>query len=320
MPDLLGPSAFACDLPAVVRPPHSPSNLGSDTWFGNCSNPATEDGTEVSAEILNAFLAQTRAAIRAGGVTENNADDNMLMRAIRSQRSNFLTAGGTGNAITLAPAPFFASLADLVGVPLTFVSTAANTGAVTLSVNGMLAQPVTWPDGTALEAGDIASAGNTVSVRYDGGAFRLTLSPSPSRIRTLALHPSVLAVLDSRYTVAGPLVASMVFDVAGSTWGGTQVAQGTPGGGTWNPTTATFTFTTARPNTSYFIEGSCFASRYIENGTTNEHVPVVEPIETGDIVTKTTTSFTMLQPVMTSTSIGNPRRLRRYFFLRVYGY
>jgi hypothetical protein len=320
MPDLLGPSAFACDLPAAVRPPHSPSNVGFDTWFANCSNPATEDGTEVSAEILNAILAQSRAAIRAGGVTENNADDNMLMRAIRSQRANYLSAGGTGNAITIAPSPFFAGLADLVGVPLTFVSAAANTGPVTLSVNTMLAQPVTWPDGTPLEAGDIAGPGITATVRYDGAVFRLTLSPSPVRIRNLALHPLVLAVLDARYTVAGPLVASMVFDVAASTWGGTQVALGTPFGGTWNSATATFTFATARPNTSYFIEGNCVASRYIENGLNNEHVPIVEPIETGDIVTKTVNSFTMLQPVATSTSVGNPRRLRRYFYLRVYGY
>lgn len=135
--------------------------------------------------------------------------------------------------------------------------------------------------------------------------------------RSLAVD---LAMLDARYTINGPLVAAMVFNTGASVWGGVQVVSGTPYGGTWNQATNTFTFTTPRPNTSYFIEGNVQASRFVENGTTNEHVPVVEPLETGDIATKTVNSFTMSAPTAVGTDSSNKRRLRIFYFLRVYGY
>ena len=135
--------------------------------------------------------------------------------------------------------------------------------------------------------------------------------------RSLAVD---LAMLDARYTINGPLVAAMVFNTGASVWGGVQVVSGTPYGGTWNQATNTFTFTTPRPNTSYFIEGNVQASRFVENGTTNEHVPVVEPLESGDIATKTVNSFTMTAPVATGTDSSNKRRLRLFYFLRVFGY
>lgn len=128
------------------------------------------------------------------------------------------------------------------------------------------------------------------------------------------------ALLDSRYTVAGPLIASMVFDTTASVWGGQQVVVGTPSGGTWDPVTSTFTFTSPRPNTSYFIEGFGFASRHVFNGGTGEYVTVVEPIETADILAKNLGSFAMRPLVATGTDAANSRFMRKLFYLRVYGY
>jgi len=100
--------------------------------------------------------------------------------ADRSQRLNYFTPGGTANALTITPDPAFAALADLVGVPLRFVTSAANTGAVTLAVSGLTATAVTWPDATALASGDLP-AGALAEVIYDGTAFRLTRTISPAQ-------------------------------------------------------------------------------------------------------------------------------------------
>jgi hypothetical protein len=210
MVDLLGPNAFGASNPAATRPAATPANSGADTFFANCTTPAAEDGTEIDATWANAVLAQVRGAIRGGQVVENNSDDLMLARALRSHKMNFVSAsavGGTANAVTLAFSPAFDSLADLVSVPLRFLVEATNTAGITIAVDGLAAQAVTWPDGTALAAGDLA-IGALVEIAHDGTAFRFQTCLSPSQVRAavrLQKSPFNLsqAVFEARQALSG---------------------------------------------------------------------------------------------------------------------
>jgi hypothetical protein len=87
------------------------------------------------------------------------------------------TAGGTANAPTISLNPPIT--AYTAGQEFEFISNAAaNTGAVTIDVNGLGAVAVNKGDGTVpLAAGDIP-ASHVITVRYDGTRFRLT-SPVP---------------------------------------------------------------------------------------------------------------------------------------------
>lgn len=81
--DLQGPSS---NTPNVVTTQPSDTRVfgASDTFFKDCSSPSANDGTPVSAGWLNGVLQQLRRAIRGMGVTEDNADDDMLLKAIQS--------------------------------------------------------------------------------------------------------------------------------------------------------------------------------------------------------------------------------------------
>lgn len=172
MANLLGPSAFGAARATPTRPAVTPNNSGSDTWWLDCSSPTARDGTEVRAGWLNSITALMRNVIRGGGVTEDNTDE-MLSRAIRSQRYNYATAAavsGGVNAITLAFDPVFPSLGDLDGVPIRFVVEGAPNGAVTIAVDGLSALPLVDTAGTALGAGSLAS-GQLIEVMKVGANF-----------------------------------------------------------------------------------------------------------------------------------------------------
>jgi hypothetical protein len=89
MTDLLGPgSLFNGSLGTLARPtrPEEPAgDYGTDdTWFGDCTDPSRRDGTWIAARFLNKLVAQIRVVIRAAAIPEDNADDQMLYKAIRA--------------------------------------------------------------------------------------------------------------------------------------------------------------------------------------------------------------------------------------------
>lgn len=79
------------------------------------------------------------------------------------------TAGGTADALTIAPSPAITAYA--AGQAFEFVAASDNTGAATLAVNGQAAKDITKNGTTALDAGDIA-ADQVVRVVYDGTRFQ----------------------------------------------------------------------------------------------------------------------------------------------------
>lgn len=96
---------------------------------------------------------------------------------VQTQAGNYAHDSGTANAavVTLSPAP--TSLAALEGVPIRVRKGAANTGAMTLNVNGFGATAVKLPGGAALASGT-AGAGSEFEVLYDGTQFQLISLPA----------------------------------------------------------------------------------------------------------------------------------------------
>ena len=83
------------------------------------------------------------------------------------------TVGGSGNAITVTLVPAVAAYA--AGQKFSFIAGAANTGGVTVNINGIGAKAITKVGTTALVANDILAA-SLVEMEYDGTRFQL-LSP-----------------------------------------------------------------------------------------------------------------------------------------------
>ena len=87
-------------------------------------------------------------------------------------------AGGTADALTITPSPGITAYS--VGQMFSFKAASTNTGAVTVNVNGVGAGAVTWPDGTALGAGDIVANGMyEIEVQAATPVFHLQTTAKP---------------------------------------------------------------------------------------------------------------------------------------------
>ena len=163
---------------------------GTGGYFTEGNAGAGTPATLVRASWLNMVQEEMVAAISAGGLSPNKSNRAQLATAMQKQGGNYAADTGTANAmsVTLSPAP--ASYGALFGAPIRlFKSAAANTGAVTLNVNGLGAQSVVWRDGTALVAGDLpASCG--IEIMCAGSYFVLAgpvLRPAPMAYFTSSL-------------------------------------------------------------------------------------------------------------------------------------
>lgn len=158
---------------------------GGKRGFRKKNKAAGLSGTEVTEVFMNNVQEELLATIEQSGLAASDADQKQHFKAIRSQKANWMGVfGGTANALTAAPTVAFTALADLVGVPISGTTgAAANTGAMTLAVNGLAATAITWQDGTALANGDLP-AGSEITLRYDGTAFRLEYHLSPTKVKS----------------------------------------------------------------------------------------------------------------------------------------
>lgn len=134
--------------------------------------------------------------IVAGGIILPNARD--LVR----QSFTYGVAGGTGNAITLSVSQL---LAYAEGAMVEFRATAANTGAVTINVNGLGTRSIYKNNGLGivpLVGGDLVSGG-IYRISYDGTQFQLTNAAQQPLVST------GLVLID---TVTLTSVTQIVFD------------------------------------------------------------------------------------------------------------
>jgi hypothetical protein len=90
----------------------------------------------------------------------------------------YVTAGGTANSITVAPAPAFT--AYTLGMTFWMQVASRNTSSVTVNVNALGDKALLDAFGTALTAGDMRT-GETVLLVYDGTAFRMFTQRRRSR-------------------------------------------------------------------------------------------------------------------------------------------
>lgn len=79
--------------------------------------------------------------------------------AVWSGNVNFVAAGGTGNAITVAAPDTWTTYVGKDGYKLSLKISADNTSAVTINVDGLGAKAVVRTDGTALQAADLKQNG-----------------------------------------------------------------------------------------------------------------------------------------------------------------
>ncbi|WP_243368855.1 hypothetical protein [Microvirga solisilvae] len=82
MTDLLGPAGSTPNV-TTERPTDYRIFGADDTWIKDCTDPVAKDGTPLIAPFFNGVLAQIRRAIRGMGVAQDNADDDMLLKAIQ---------------------------------------------------------------------------------------------------------------------------------------------------------------------------------------------------------------------------------------------
>lgn len=114
------------------------------------------------------------------------ARDAVSAEVLQKGNLQFATTGAstaTAYAVTLAPAV----TGYTTGMMLSFIATVANTGPLTVNVNGLGARTIKKYATANLSSGDI-TVGQLVTVIYDGANFQLLSkenAQSPSRLATL---------------------------------------------------------------------------------------------------------------------------------------
>ncbi|MGO7263763.1 hypothetical protein [Rhizobium leguminosarum] len=138
--------------------------------------PGAVVGSKVPAAAVEDPQRELVALIGAAGIAPSNADRAQAAKAIQSGKINYAAAGGTANvltaALTLAPTAY------TVGMRVVLLIALANTGAVTLNLNGLGAKAVTKIDGSALMANHLTPG--LVDLEYDGTRFLVMSAPRPA--------------------------------------------------------------------------------------------------------------------------------------------
>jgi len=140
-------------------------NSTLDEIAAGLSNCITKDGQTTITQ--NIPFNNKRITGLQAGVSITDACN--IQNLVSNTGKYVVTVGGTVDAITLAPFPALGAYVN--GMELIFVSTGANTGAVTVNVSSLGAKSVTKNGATALSAGDIPS-GAIVRLIYDGTRFQ----------------------------------------------------------------------------------------------------------------------------------------------------
>lgn len=135
-----------------------------------------------------------------GRVYERVAGSYVEKIALDSQSGkwNYAVAGGSANAITASVTP--APSALVAGLALRLRTSAANTGATTLNLNGLGAKPVVYNETGAALLGKDWSNGSVIDLVYDGARWRTELSLGffDNRYAQLTVPPS------NTFYVVGP--------------------------------------------------------------------------------------------------------------------
>lgn len=166
-----------------------------------CTIVRAQEGTAASAWLAG-DLADNRW-------TAGSAATMVQVAQLQQQAGNYGVDTGSANAyaVTLNPVP--SSLSFLTGVPIRVKIATANTGASTLTVNGLASTVIKNPNGTGLLSGQLVAGGIAIFM-FDGTQFELQATTYPGRL----LGPPQQFITSGTY-VPTPGMAAVIFEVQG---------------------------------------------------------------------------------------------------------
>lgn len=210
--------------PAVSGQSATPADFNTllDDIESALSSVICKDGqTTVTANLPMATRRHTgvgNAAARTDYAAAGQVSDNAITYAAD-------TGSATAYAIALTPAV----AAYVVGAVYTFKATNANSGTTpTLAVNGLTAGTITWPNGTALAAGNIA-AGSIVQVAcaaVSSGTPTWHLITNTPPVVTIAIARRQVFSASNTYTPHADMVTCLIEVVGGGGGGGGVAGNG----------------------------------------------------------------------------------------------
>ena len=204
-------------------------------------NGTVEDATQVMT-LFSWIQAQVNGnacgSTTGTGILKGDGSGNTLQATagvdyvsglqLQNSTLTFLTSVAGTNVITGNLTPAIASY--VAGQMFSFLSAGANTGAVTLNINGVGAIAVTKLGSTALAAGDIP-ANTIIIVQYDGSEFQLVAPAALSSLGSMAFQ-NANSVNITGGTIAGTFTGPLTGNVTGN-------VSGSSGSCTGNAATAT---------------------------------------------------------------------------------
>jgi len=226
--------------------------------------------------MAGSIVINNTFATQAGPIPLSQLDSNFsqLTTAVNNAVtfSNYAADSGTANSYAIA----FSSpttVSYTAGLTLQFLAGNTNTGASTLNVNGLGAQTIVGPTGSALTAGAIV-AGTVISVVYNGTAFQLVGLTTNS------------SSLTSPVTISAPSSGNVALTVNGVTGThSTKIADSAT-----NLFNAGFLETPINTQTTYYtavLSDSGKSSYYASAGAVNMTIPANSSVAypTGTVLT-----------------------------------
>jgi len=191
MVDILGPYTTT-EQHVVSRPGKTGDAAGAGfSWWKDCTDENSEDGTPIPAVALNNFKAQLLTLCQAAGIDIDD-DDAMVAYAVQSGFMNYAVATGTANAWVVAPpldVPAYGA-----GRVLWVVAPATNTATiVNANVSGLGNRRVKKSDGTDPAIGDIIG-GRLYPTVDDGTNIRVVYPLASDIVDAVAASPPILSV------------------------------------------------------------------------------------------------------------------------------
>ena len=134
--------------------------------FTEGSAQGGKQATVITAQWLNALQRELTNAVTAGGITPDPGQYDQLAGSIQALIQQGAVAYAVDKGMVNALAGIYKPAPTLVeGLVLRIKASNANTGAVTLAVNGGVAAPILNLQGAPLTQGDI-TAGNVYWLQY----------------------------------------------------------------------------------------------------------------------------------------------------------
>lgn len=203
-----------------------PSNAGGCPPFGQDFNGILRQITQWSRwqaagapTFFDSAFASSISGYPAGTILTSTTPGNFWLNTVDANSSNpdsggsnwlpfspvnrYAVDSGSANllSVTLAPAPI--SLAQLVGIPINVKVAATNTSTTpTLVVNGFTAKTIVNPDGSAVQAKQLA-AGQIATFNYDGTNYQLISTSNQT-------NPTFIKITSGSGTQAIPTLAKQL--------------------------------------------------------------------------------------------------------------